>query len=129
MLSLTLEGYAEIILGLGVAGFQFQRPLVLPDRLAEPALVLKGKSQIVVGFGKIRLQFQRPPVTGDRFGGPAQLRQRVAQVALRLGMAGFSSSARWKQPIASSAWPWFSRRSPRLLWASTKSPFSSRARW
>ena len=80
-------------------------------------------------LGKIRLQLQCPAVAGDRFVQLPLVLQRIAQIVVRLGKVRLQlqmpgGSRRSLRPV----FPWSFKAMPRLLCASAKSGFSSRAR-
>ena len=67
-LALVSEGIAEIVVGLGVIGLQFQSFVVVAHRLRHLVLQLEGSSEVVVGLGVVGLQAKGLAVVSHRVG-------------------------------------------------------------
>ena len=128
-LSLVLQRNAQVVVRLGIVRLQFQCPAEAGDRFVQLPLVLEGNAQVVVCLGIVRLQFQCPAAAGDRFVQLSLVLQGKAQVVVCLGIVRLQfqcpavAGDRFVQlPLV------LATRTPRLLWASAKSGFSSSAR-
>ena len=61
--ALLLQGVAQIALGRGIVGLDFQGPVVAGNRFIQLALLLRDDSKIIVRLGVARLEFDRPSIT------------------------------------------------------------------
>ena len=80
---------AEIVLGLGVSGPDFNRLSGVGQCVVEPADLEKDVAQVFVGFGQDRLEPQGFPELPDGLLRPAGQGERGAELRRRLAHAGF----------------------------------------
>ena len=75
------QSQAEVVVGLGVVGLDFQGLLVMGDGLVDLPEAGQSHAEVVVGLRVVGLDFQGLPVMGDR---PQSNRPRPARAKPRL---------------------------------------------
>ena len=55
------QDYAEIVVGVGIIGFEAQRRLEMDDGIIKPLQPDQGDAEIILGIGPIRTMFERAP--------------------------------------------------------------------
>src|SRR5207244_1219523 len=84
----TPESVAQAGSGSGEVRVDLQSPLVVFDRLTEPALLSERIAPVVVGFGQVRLDAQGLPEVLDRFGRFTLKSEHQAQIVSGEGRVG-----------------------------------------
>ena len=82
------QGVAEIVVGLGVAGVDFDGATIGGDRFLEMPGVRERQAEIVVGLGVIGFQFDRPAIARHGVVQPAECEVNRAEIAMRFGVVG-----------------------------------------